>query len=115
MSQQVFENVLVGIEQRSTKTNGRVKQQAILKKLVSQNRKRYRDKEFDLDLAPISRRVFAMGFPGEGMRAFYRNSLGDVLRYFGKYHKGKVKIYNLCDDSYINTDKISIPVNLDEK
>lgn len=49
------------------------------------------------------------------MRAFYRNSLGDVLKYFGKYHKGKVKIYNLCDDSYINTDKISIPVSLDEK
>jgi phosphatidylinositol-3,4,5-trisphosphate 3-phosphatase/dual-specificity protein phosphatase PTEN len=82
---------------------------------VSQNRKRYKDKEFDLDLAPISRRVFAMGFPGEGMRAFYRNSMGDVLRYFGKYHKGKVKIYNLCDDSFINKDKIILPVSIDEK
>ena len=52
-----------------------------------------------------------MGFPGEGMKAFYRNSFRDVIKYFGKYHQGKVKIYNLCDDDYIDTAKISIPVS----
>jgi phosphatidylinositol-3,4,5-trisphosphate 3-phosphatase/dual-specificity protein phosphatase PTEN len=51
-----------------------------------------------------------MGFPGEGVKAFYRNSFRDVIKYFGKYHQGKVKIYNLCDDDYIDTNKIQIPV-----
>ena len=52
-----------------------------------------------------------MGFPGEGMKAFYRNSLQDVIRYFAQYHKAKVKIYNLCDDDFINTGRISIPID----
>ena len=83
----------------------------MLKHLVSQNRKRYQDKKFDLDLAQISQKAFAMGFPGEGMKAFYRNSLQDVIKYFALYHKAKVKIYNLCDDDFINTNKISIPID----
>lgn len=45
-----------------------------------------------------------MGLPGEGMQTLYRNSKTDVLKYFCKFHRGKVKIYNLCDDSYINRD-----------
>ena len=45
------------------------------------------------------------------MKVFYRNSVKDVLKYFGKYHKGKVKIYNLCDDDYINTNKLSFPID----
>jgi hypothetical protein len=52
-----------------------------------------------------------MGFPGEGMKAFYRNSLGDVIKYFAKYHQGKAKIYNLCDDDYINTNKTEFPID----
>jgi hypothetical protein len=79
--------------------------------MVSQNRKRYRDKDFDLDLAPISEKTFAMGFPGEGMKSFYRNSLKDVIKYFGKYHHGKVKIYNLCNDDFINYNKTTFPID----
>jgi phosphatidylinositol-3,4,5-trisphosphate 3-phosphatase/dual-specificity protein phosphatase PTEN len=52
-----------------------------------------------------------MGFPGEGMKIFYRNSLNDVIKYFAKYHKGKVKIFNLCDDESIDTSKISIKLD----
>lgn len=101
--------MLEEIENRDTK--GGTTKKAVLKKLVSQNRKRYRDKDFDLDLAPISQKVFAMGFPGEGMKAFYRNSLSDVIKYFAKYHNGKAKIFNLCDDEYINTNKTMFPVD----
>jgi len=79
--------------------------------MVSQNRKRYQDKDFDLDLAPISQKAYAMGFPGEGMKAFYRNSMRDVIKYFGKFHSGKVKIYNLCDDDFINTNKLSFSID----
>lgn len=97
------------IDNRESK-GGVGKRKAVLKKMVSQNRKRYQDASFDLDLTPISPRTFAMGFPGEGMKAFYRNSFRDVIKYFGKYHGGKVKIYNLCDDDFINTNKLAFPV-----
>jgi phosphatidylinositol-3,4,5-trisphosphate 3-phosphatase/dual-specificity protein phosphatase PTEN len=56
-----------------------------------------------------------MGFPGEGMKSFYRNSVRDVIRYFGKYHKGKFKIYNLCDDDFINTNKTNLPIDMNQK
>ena len=79
--------------------------------MVSQNRKRFRDEEFDLDLTPISGRTFAMGFPGEGLKNLYRNSLQDIISYFVKYHKAKVKIYNLCDDDFINTNRISFEID----
>jgi hypothetical protein len=62
------------------------KKQFFFKKYVSQDRKRYQDSEFDLDLAQISQKVFAMGLPAEGMSSFYRNSKSDVIKYFGKYH-----------------------------
>ena len=52
-----------------------------------------------------------MGFPGEGMKTFYRNSLNDVIKYFAKFHNGKVKIFNLCDDESIDTSKIIIKLD----
>ena len=57
-------------------------------------------------MAQITKKVFAMGFPGEGVKSLYRNSVRDVIKYFGKYHYGKIKIYNLCDDDHINFKKI---------
>lgn len=51
-----------------------------------------------------------MGLPAEGMASFYRNSRSDVIKYFGKFHKGKVKIYNLCDDKYIDTSTTSLAI-----
>jgi len=45
------------------------------------------------------------------MKAFYRNSMRDVMKYFGKFHQGKVKIYNLCDDDIINTNKLQFQVD----
>jgi phosphatidylinositol-3,4,5-trisphosphate 3-phosphatase/dual-specificity protein phosphatase PTEN len=52
-----------------------------------------------------------MGMPAEGMASFYRNSKSDVLKYFGKFHNGKVKIFNLCDDKFIDTSKTSYPID----
>jgi phosphatidylinositol-3,4,5-trisphosphate 3-phosphatase and dual-specificity protein phosphatase PTEN len=70
--------------------------------MVSQNRMRYLTEDFNLDLAYISKRVIAMGYPASGIRSIYRNPLGQVLEFFRKQHKSKVKVYNLCDDSFIN-------------
>eukprot|EP01138_Halocafeteria_seosinensis_P004635 gb/GECG01004741.1/.p1 GENE.gb/GECG01004741.1/~~gb/GECG01004741.1/.p1 ORF type:complete len:162 (+),score=13.87 gb/GECG01004741.1/:1-486(+) len=77
-----------------------------LRSLVSKNKKRFQEDGFDLDLTyidPIGRpewqgKIIAMGFPSEGTEAAYRNPMSEVMRFFTKRHKGKVKIYNLCSE-----------------
>jgi phosphatidylinositol-3,4,5-trisphosphate 3-phosphatase/dual-specificity protein phosphatase PTEN len=39
-----------------------------------------------------------MGYPGEGIEKFYRNSMKDVQDFFRKKHQGYYKIYNLCKE-----------------
>jgi len=110
MSEQIYEEIIQDIESRRISQKGS-KRRSLVKRVISQNRKRYQDQDFDLDLTLVSQKSFAMGFPGEGMKTFYRNSLNDVIKYFAKYHKGKVKIFNLCDDESIDTSKISIKLD----
>ena len=69
---------------------------SFLKHLVSKKKRRYQDSEFDLDMAYITDRVIAMGYPSVGLEAIYRNDVNDVIAFFEKKHKGNVKIYNLC-------------------
>ena len=69
---------------------------SFLKHLVSKKKRRYQDSEFDLDMAYITDRVIAMGYPSVGLEAIYRNDGNDVIAFFEKKHKGNVKIYNLC-------------------
>ena len=73
-----------------------VKSANILKRLVSKQKRRYQDENFDLDMSYITDRVIAMGFPSVGCETVYRNSLTDVIRFFHTKHNDKVKIYNLC-------------------
>ena len=67
-----------------------------LKRLVSKQKRRYQDNNFDLDMTYITSRVIAMGYPSTGCETLYRNSLSDVQRFFQTHHKNNVKIYNLC-------------------
>ena len=69
---------------------------SFLKHLVKKKKRRYQDSEFDLDMAYITDRVIAMGYPSVGLEAIYRNDVNDVIAFFEKKHKGNVKIYNLC-------------------
>ena len=48
---------------------------SIVKALVSRNRLRYKDGDFNLDLSYITKRVIAMGYPGSGFYGLYRNRL----------------------------------------
>ena len=80
---------------------------AYIHQLVSQNRMRFNDEDFNLDLAYISKRVIAMGFPAQGVRSIYRNPLNKVLEFFKKHHESKAKFYNLCDDSFIDMNQLS--------
>ena len=67
-----------------------------LKRKVSKNKIRFQNKDFDLDMTYITDRIIAMGFPSTSCETLYRNSLSDISNYFKTYHKGNVKIYNLC-------------------
>ena len=73
-----------------------VKSANIMKRLVSKQKRRYQDENFDLDMSYITDRVIAMGYPSIGCETIYRNSLTDVVSFFHKKHNDKVKIYNLC-------------------
>lgn len=64
---------------------------------VSKNRKRYRDGDFDLDLAYISERILAMSFPAQDLEAQFRNPMAEVQRFLRSRHP-KHRVYNLCKE-----------------
>ena len=72
---------------------------------VSKNRKRYRDGDFDLDLAYISERILAMSFPARDLEAQFRNPMAEVQRFLRSRHP-QHRVYNLCkeDDRRYNDD-----------
>ena len=67
-----------------------------LKEIVSEGRIRMHKRNFDLDLAYITRRIIAMGYPATGCESFYRNSFSEVKQFLTEEHGDKYKIYNLC-------------------
>ncbi|PIA56592.1 hypothetical protein AQUCO_00700736v1 [Aquilegia coerulea] len=74
--------------------------------MVSQNKRRYQEGGFDLDMTYITENIIAMGFPAGDMSSgffgyvegFYRNHMEEVIKFFETHHQGKYKVYNLCSE-----------------
>ena len=70
-----------------------------LRKAVSLKKRRFQTDGIDLDLAYITPRIIALGYPAEGREAMFRNPYSDVVAFFDRYHpKGKYRVYNLCSE-----------------
>ncbi|XP_048196548.1 phosphatidylinositol 3,4,5-trisphosphate 3-phosphatase TPTE2-like [Perognathus longimembris pacificus] len=71
------------------------------RRLVSRDRKRFKEEGFDLDLSYITEHIIAMSFPSSGSQSFYRNPIEEVVRFLDTKHCGHYVIYNLCsEESY---------------
>ena len=58
------------------------------RRLVSQNRRRFQDDEFDLDLTYVTDEIIAMSLPAHKKKdVLYRNNIDDVARFFQARHR----------------------------
>ncbi|XP_037078025.1 phosphatidylinositol 3,4,5-trisphosphate 3-phosphatase TPTE2-like isoform X2 [Pollicipes pollicipes] len=68
------------------------------RQIISENKRRYQQDGFDLDLCYVTERVIATSFPSSGKMSVYRNPIAEVSRFFNTQHKDKYMIYNLCSE-----------------
>jgi protein-tyrosine phosphatase len=68
-------------------------------RLVSQNRRRFKDDEFDLDLTYVTNGIIAMSLPAHKKKdRLYRNNIDDVERFFKRRHSNHYRIYNVTSE-----------------
>lgn len=70
------------------------------RQFVSQNKRRYQQNGFDLDLTYVTPRVIAMSFPSTGKMSMYRNDIKEVARFMDTKHPGHYRLYNLCSERH---------------
>jgi phosphatidylinositol-3,4,5-trisphosphate 3-phosphatase/dual-specificity protein phosphatase PTEN len=66
---------------------------------VSRKKRRFQDTHYDLDLAYITDRIIAMGYPAHGVESCYRNDYLTVRRFLDERHGDCYMVYNLCSES----------------
>ena len=72
---------------------------------MSKKKRRYKEHGFNLDLAYITDRIIAMGFPSEGREALYRNPLKEVRLFLDQFHPGTYTVFNLCSEREFDASK----------
>nr|XP_010980711.1 phosphatidylinositol 3,4,5-trisphosphate 3-phosphatase TPTE2-like isoform X2 [Camelus dromedarius] len=72
--------------------------EALTRRMVSENKRRYRKDGFDLDLTYVTERIIAMSFPSSGGQSFYRNPIKEVMRFLDTKHANHYQVYNLCSE-----------------
>ncbi|CEG37447.1 phosphatidylinositol-trisphosphate 3-phosphatase and dual-specificity protein phosphatase pten [Plasmopara halstedii] len=71
---------------------------SVPRSLVSQNKRRFRQDGFDLDLSYVHPRIIVMGYPAVGFESLFRNSRLDVQIFLNKRHDDNYYVYNFCDE-----------------
>ncbi|XP_057345260.1 phosphatidylinositol 3,4,5-trisphosphate 3-phosphatase TPTE2-like isoform X2 [Manis pentadactyla] len=70
----------------------------LCRRMVSENKRRYKKDGFDLDLTYITECIIAMSFPSSGKMSFYRNPIKEVARFLNTKHRNHYQVYNLCSE-----------------
>uniref|UniRef100_A0A4X1SQU5 Uncharacterized protein n=1 Tax=Sus scrofa TaxID=9823 RepID=A0A4X1SQU5_PIG len=71
----------------------------LARRVVSENKRRYKKNGFDLDLTYVTDRVIAMSFPSSGKQSLYRNPIEEVVRFLDTKHQNHYQVYNLCSEN----------------
>eukprot|EP00760_Papus_ankaliazontas_P012062 PhM_4_TR15179/c3_g1_i1/m.67070/K01110/PTEN; phosphatidylinositol-3,4,5-trisphosphate 3-phosphatase and dual-specificity protein phosphatase PTEN len=69
-----------------------------IRTLVSGNKRRLQNGNYNLDLTYVTDRIIAMGYPSEGREALFRNPLDEVAAFLTHHHGSNFKVYNLCSE-----------------
>lgn len=75
-----------------------------IRHLVSGDKTRLQEDEYDLDFTYITPRIIAMAIPGVGMESAYRNNIQLVAQYLNSRHNGHYRVFNLCAEREYSTD-----------
>ena len=73
------------------------------RQMVSQNKRRFQQDGYDLDLTYVTKRIIATSFPSTGMLALFRNPIEKVAAFLNDKHPGKYRMYNLCSERSYET------------
>ena len=79
---------------------------AATRRLVSENRRRFQDDEFDLDLVYVTDHLIAMSLPAhKATDQLYRNKIEDVAKYLDKRHPKSYVVVNVTSERDYPTSK----------